>query len=146
MNNVANSGNSLPGSRGWTGKPWSVSAFLLLIILSGCTDRNSLRIHNYTKSDITVVSARLDGKIISNRELIVPPTPKDRYSFIAIYTSFRAANPRVLEIEINYPAGATSASCDLGNIIKHGGCLIGAVYIGTNQLKCSCNPYADFKD
>lgn len=119
---------------------------LLLIVLSGCTDRNSLRIQNYTKSDIVVVRASLDGKVISNKESIVPPTPKDRYSFVPIYTSFRAFNPRVLEIEIKEQAEAINASCDLDNVIQHGGCLFQVSYNGTNQLKCVCDSYADFND
>lgn len=119
---------------------------LLLIVLSGCTDKNSLKISNHTKSDIVVVSARVDAKIISNRELVIPPTLKNRYSFVPIYTTFRASNPRVLEIEFKGPAGAISASCDLGNIIQHGGCLFLVSYNGTNQLKCVCDPYADFND
>jgi len=123
----------------------SVPAFLLLIALSGCTDRNSLKIRNCTKSGITVVSAKLDGKIISKKEIIVSPTPKNHYFFVPIYTSFRAVNPRYLELEIKYPTGIISTSCNLGEISQDGGCLFLVSYNGTNKLKCDCDPYADFE-
>jgi hypothetical protein len=125
---------------------FSIIIALFLIIFSGCKDKNSLKIYNYTKSNIVVISARVDGKIISNRELVVHPTPKDRYSFVPIYSSFQMFNPRVLEIELKDLAGVMNASCELGNIKQQGGCLFLASYNGTNQLKCICDSYADFND
>jgi len=115
---------------------------LLLIVLSGCTEKNNLMIFNTTETSIVVVNAKVNGKIIANKELLVRPRPK-RYSPVTTYAHFRAANSSVLEIEIKGQEGVINARCTLN--ITPGGCLFSATYVGTNQLKCNCDSYADFK-
>lgn len=121
-----------------------VAFIVSLVLLLGCADRNDVMVINQTPNDIVVTGAKRNGKTLSKRELVVPSSAKG-YVPVPGYAAFRANSLGFLEIDIRESSGvARTASCRLDRRTS-GGCLFKASYVGSEQLKCVCDPYSDFR-
>jgi len=136
----------------WYKKNNNNAKFLLIlsitisIFLTACKNDYTVAISNRSNEVITLVSVKVDNKLILSKKVQINPAGENYSDFGFSSKNFKHYNPKKLTLVIrdNFFNQTATHSCVISDD-KNFGCLLKVSY-KNNNITCACDSYADFSD